>query len=296
MPAAKKLLAFDLGAESGRGILGLFDGQRLRLEVVHRFPNGPVRRSTRCTGTCCACTGRCLTRCEMCGGARGRRSARRRYLGRRFRACWVGTARCWATPAITATRTPRRSGAAFRAGARAEIFRQTGIQFMRFNTLFQLLALQRRPLAAAGRGGDAAVHAGLFHYFFTGIKVNELTDASTSQMLDPTARGWAYGLVKAFGLPGKILGTLVPPGQVLGPLRPSVAAETGLTPVPVIAPASHDTASAVAAVPAESGSWAYISSGTWSLMGVELPAPLVNETALRYNFTNEGGSAARSGS
>jgi rhamnulokinase len=108
-------------------------------------------------------------------------------------------------------------------------------------------------------------------------------------MLDPTTRGWAYGLVRSFGLPEKILGTLAQPGTVLGPLRPSAAAETGLNPAPVIAPASHDTASAIAAVPASGDSWAYISSGTWSLMGVELSAPLVNEAALAANFTNEGG-------
>src|SRR5262249_50475124 len=129
----------------------------------------------------------------------------------------------------------------------------------------------------------------LFHFFFTGVKVNELTDASTSQMYDPTARNWAFGLLQQFGLPTHILGTLVPPGRVLGPLRTAVASETGATPVPVIAPAAHDTAAAVAAVPAQGQSWAYISSGTWSLMGVELPAPLINDKVQEINFTNEGG-------
>jgi rhamnulokinase len=129
----------------------------------------------------------------------------------------------------------------------------------------------------------------LFHYFFTGLKVNEYTDASTSQMLDPSTRSWAHGLVKAFGLPGHILGTLVQPGTVLGPLRTTVAVETGLNAAPVIAPASHDTGSAIAAVPATGTSWAYISSGTWSLMGVELSAPLLSDAALAANFTNEGG-------
>jgi rhamnulokinase len=108
-------------------------------------------------------------------------------------------------------------------------------------------------------------------------------------MLDPNTRQWAYGLVQAFGLPTKILGSIVPPGTVLGPLRASVASEMGLNPAPVIAPATHDTGSAIAAVPAQGTSWAYVSSGTWSLMGVELPAPLVNDKALEVNFTNEGG-------
>src|SRR5262249_35459238 len=129
-----------------------------------------------------------------------------------------------------------------------EVFRQTGIQFMRFNTLFQLLALQRdrSPLL------EAAEHLlfmpDLFHYFLTGIKVNEYTDASTGQVIDPHTRTWARDLLRAFGLPEKIFGTLVPPGTVLGPLRPAAAADTGLAGVPVIAPATHDTAAAVAAV------------------------------------------------
>jgi rhamnulokinase len=129
----------------------------------------------------------------------------------------------------------------------------------------------------------------LFNYLFTGIKVNEFTDATTSQMLDPNSRTWAYELLRALGLPAHLPGSLVSPGTVLGPLRSAVATETSVQPVPVIATASHDTAAAVAAVPAEGTAWAYISSGTWSLMGVELDQPLINDAALRYNFTNEGG-------
>ncbi len=178
---------------------------------------------------------------------------------------------------------------AFARVPRRDIFRQTGIQFMRFNTLFQLLALQRDRSPLLEMAETLLFMPDLFHYFFTGIKVNEYTDASTSQMLDPQTRGWAYELVRAFGLPSQVLGTLVPPGTVLGPLRASIASETGINPAPVIAPASHDTAAAIAAVPASAASWAYISSGTWSLMGVELSQPLVSDAALEANFTNEGG-------
>src|SRR5262249_21030887 len=180
---------------------------------------------------------------------------------------------------------------AFAKVPRAEIFRQTGLQFMRFNSLFQLLALQRdrSPLLEAAE--NLLFMPDVFNYFFTGIKVNEFTNTTTSQIYDPTAKRWAYSLVKSFELPGKILGTIVNPGTVLGPLRTSVATETGMKPIPVIAPATHDTGSAIAAVPAQGNSWAYISSGTWSLMGAELPAPLINDKALEYNFTNEGGVA-----
>src|SRR5262249_22050174 len=172
---------------------------------------------------------------------------------------------------------------------KAEVFRQTGIQFMRFNTLFQLLALQRdrSPLLEAAQ--TMLMIPDLFHFFFTGVKVIEFTNATTSQMYDPTARGWAYGLVKAFGLPTKFLARAAAPATVLGPRRPALASETGVSPVPVTAPATHDTGSAIAAVPASGDSWAYISSGTWSLMGVELPGPLISEQVRQYNFTNEGG-------
>ena len=108
-------------------------------------------------------------------------------------------------------------------------------------------------------------------------------------MLDPYTKKWAYELVEAMGLPTKILGNIVPPGTVLGPLRSSIASETGINPAAVVLPASHDTASAVAAVPASGTSWAYLSSGTWSLLGVEIGRPVIDERALRYNFTNEGG-------
>jgi rhamnulokinase len=180
---------------------------------------------------------------------------------------------------------------AFRVMPREQIYRRTGLQFLRFNTLYQLIALKdaRSPLF------EAAEHLlfipDLFHYFLTGIKINEFTDASTSQMLDPLTRTWAHDLVSAFGLPSKILGSIVQPGTILGPLRASVASETGVVPAPVIAPATHDTASAVVAVPAQGDSWAFLSSGTWSLIGVELPQPLVNDETLAANMTNEGGIA-----
>jgi rhamnulokinase len=290
MPAEKKILAFDLGAESGRGVLGLLDGQRLRLEVVHRFPNGAVRTLDTLHWDVLRLHGEMTQTLRLCAARHGAIDALGvdtwgvdfAMLGRG--GTLLGNPRHY--------RDPHTEGVMERAFARvprADVFRQTGLQFMRFNTLFQLLALQeaRSPLLDVAE--TLLFMPDLFHYFFTGLKVNEYTDASTSQMLDPATRTWAYGLVKAFELPGHILGTLVRPGTVLGPLRASVASETGLNPAPVIAPASHDTGSAIAAVPAAGTSWAYISSGTWSLMGVELPSPLLTDAALGANFTNEGG-------
>jgi rhamnulokinase len=290
MAATKKLLAFDLGAESGRGLLGLFDGQQVRLEVVHRFPNGAVRTLDTLHWDVLRLYSEMLITLRKCAAEQGGLDGLGvdtwgvdfALLGRG--GTLLGNPRNY--------RDPHTEGVmeeAFRRVPRAEIFRRTGLQFMRFNSLFQLLALQRDRSPLLDVAETLLLIPDLFNYFFTGIKVNEASDASTSQMYDPATRTWAHDLVAAFGLPSRILGSLVPPGTVLGPLRHAVTAETGLGPVPVIAPATHDTGSAVAAVPAEGESWAYISSGTWSLMGAELPAPLINDQVAQYNFTNEGG-------
>lgn len=290
MPATKKLLAFDLGAESGRGILGLFDGSRLHLDVVHRFPNGAVRTLDTLHWDVLRLWTEMLTGLHLCVAEKGGVDAVGvdtwgvdfALLGRG--GTLLGNPRHYRDP-----HTEGIMEAAFARVPATEVFRQTGIQFMRFNSLFQLLALQRDQSPLLDVAETFLTIPDYFHYLFTGIKVNEFSNATTTQMYDPTAKGWAYPLLEAFGLPTKVLGTIVPPGTNLGPLRTTVAQETGATSVPVVLPASHDTGSAVAAVPAQGGSWAYISSGTWSLMGAELPAPLISEKVRQYNFTNEGG-------
>jgi rhamnulokinase len=292
MTATHKILAFDLGAESGRGVLGTLTGGRLQLDVVHRFPNGAVRTLDTLHWDVLRLYG------EMVNGLRACTTQHGRIDGMGIDTWGVDFALLGRGGTLLGNprhyRDPHTEGVMERAFARvsrAEIFRQTGIQFMRFNTLFQLVALQeaRSPLLEVAE--SLLLIPDLFNYFFTGIKVNEYTDASTSQLLDPQTRRWALELIKALNLPAGVFGTLVQPGTVLGPLRTSIAEETGSSPVPVIATASHDTAAAIAAVPASAASWAYISSGTWSLMGVELDRPLVNDAALAANYTNEGGVA-----
>jgi rhamnulokinase len=310
----KKILAFDLGAESGRGVLGLFDGRKLRLEVIHRFPNGPVRTLDTMHWDVLRLYSEMLATLHRCAGEHGEIASLGvdtwgvdfGLLGRG--GTLLGNPRHYRDP-----HTEGIMEAAFAKVSREEIFRQTGLQFMRFNSLFQLLAMQRDRSPLLEMADNLLFMPDLFHYFFTGIKVNEFTNTTTSQFYDPTAKRWAYDLVKAFDLPGKILGTIVSPGTVLGPLRSSIASETGVRPMQVIAPATHDTGSAIAAVPAKespmsgvshdsrhaasakpqatlnSPDWVYISSGTWSLMGAEISAPLINDKAREYNFTNEGG-------
>ena len=177
--------------------------------------------------------------------------------------------------------------------SREEIFRHTGLQFMQFNTLYQLLAMKLSDSPLLGVAKTFLMMPDLFHWLLTGVKCNEMSDASTSQFYDPVRGGWATDLLDRFGLPTDILGRIEQPGTNLGRLRGSVMAETGLS-ADVVLPGAHDTASAVMAVPARSRpgqrpDWCYISLGTWALMGVELPAPLVNDQVLQLNFTNEGG-------
>ena len=285
-----KLLAFDLGAESGRAVLGYFDGQQLRLEVLTRFANEPVRTLDALHWDVLRLHHDMLAGMRVCAAEHdGADSVGVDTWGVDF-ALLGRSGELLGNPRHY--RDPHTEGAmelAFAVMPRQELFRQTGIQFMRFNTLFQLLALKRddSPLLEAAQ--TLLFMPDLFHYFFTGEKANEYTIASTSQMLDPTTRTWADGLLRTFDLPQRIQGKTVQPGTVLGPLHRSVADVTGLRGAKVVAPATHDTAAAVAGVPAQGDAWAYISSGTWSLMGVELPAPRVNEETLAANFTNEGG-------
>jgi rhamnulokinase len=293
MAASKKILAFDLGAESGRALVGAFDGERLALEVVHRFPNGPVQTLDTLHWDVLRLWSEMVGALRKAGAEHGELASLGvdtwgvdfALLGRG--GTLLGNPRHYRDP-----HTEDIMDAAFAVVPRDEVFRRTGIQFMRFNSLFQLLALQRDRSPLLELAETMLFMPDLCHFWFTGIKANEYTDASTSQLIDPHTRLWASDLVRRFGLPERILGSLVQPGTVLGPLRPAVAVQAGVGAVPVIAPATHDTAAAVAAVPASGESWAYISSGTWSLMGVETRQPLTDDRALRVNFTNEGGVGA----
>ncbi len=172
---------------------------------------------------------------------------------------------------------------------KGETYMLSGIQFMQFNTLFQLFSAYRSGLSALDISKSLLFMPDTLNFLFTGVRRNEYTMASTSQMLKPGKAEWEYRLFDVAGIPHGLVGEIVLPGTVLGSLLPEVCAETGSDSIPCIAVASHDTASAIAAVPAEKGTWAYISSGTWSLMGIESPVPLVSEEIQALNFTNEGG-------
>jgi rhamnulokinase len=322
-------LAVDMGASSGRHVAGLFDGELLTLEEVHRFENGPVAVGDHLHWDLLH---------QWDNIQQGLRAAAAKY-GDRIRSIGVDT---WGVDFGLLGRgdelignpyhyrDARTEGMIDRATTivpREEIFAQSGLQFMRFNTLYQLLAMRlaRSPLLEAAE--SLLMMPDLFHWLLTGVKANEFTEATTTQFFDPRREAWAIDLLARFELPAQILGDVIQPGTTLGPLRPTVAEATGLTNVKVVAPGTHDTASAVMAVPAvskpdargrvsprhdpqagaprvfapanlrserlahvsEPPDWCYISSGTWSLMGVETAEPIVNEKCLALNFTNEGG-------
>jgi len=290
----KVYLAVDLGAESGRVMAGIWNGRTLRLEELHRFPNGGVSLGD---------TYRWDVLRLWSEIQHGLMLAGKKY-GHRIVSVGADT---WGVDFVLLTknneivgmpyhyRDPRTNGVmerAFKKVSRAEIFAQTGLQFMQFNTLYQLLAMQEQNPELLQQADCLLLMPDFLHWALCGAKVVEFTNGSTMQCLHPTTRQWAHGLLKKFGLPRKIFPKIVPPGTTLGTLRKSLAERTGLTNVKVVAPPTHDTASAIAAVPtANTGkaNWAYISSGTWSLMGVEVNKANLSARALTLNLTNEGG-------
>ncbi len=296
---AKNFLAFDLGAESGRAVLGVLDKARLQLEVVHRFSNPTGQMRGHIHWDLLAQWEELKTGLRLAGKTDG---ARRTLHGIGVDTWGVDFGLLDADGRIMGNpfhyRDPWTEGILEKTFARLDrkiIFDRTGIQFIRFNTLFQLAALHERYPHMLKSARRLLFMPDLFNYLFTDKEKSERSIASTSQMIDPRTRRWAKDLLEKLQLPTAILPELIDGGSVVGPLSDAVAEECDVEPMPVLAPGCHDTASAVAAVPATAGreDWCYISSGTWSLMGVELPSPIINDKSLAYNYTNEIGIGGR---
>ncbi len=279
-------LAIDLGAESGRAIRGCLSGGQLAIEEVHRFPNKPVHEN---------------------GGIfwdyRGLWHEIQRGIGiavqeRRTPLHGIGVDTWGVDFGLLGAdglllgrprhyRDPRNAAAmrrVFEIVPREQVFQYTGIQVMQINTLYQWFAARGAETAPARR---LLLMPDLFNYALTGVAKSEATIASTTQFFNPCRMDWSTELLGRLGLPVEILCPLIQPGTLLGPMREAPH-------TPVYAVAGHDTASAVAAVPVEGGeNWCYISSGTWSLMGLELDAPIINAESFAANYTNEVGVAGR---
>jgi len=289
-------LAVDLGASGGRVVSGAFDGRLLELEEIHRFENFPVAMGGQLVWD--------LVRLwhEVSAGLRAAAERHGAAVASVGVDTWgvdysflsvedalIGQPVCYRD-----ARTRGMLAAAEKIVPREEIFAATGLQFMEINSLYQLLALKQKQPTILQAADRMLMIPDLFHWLLSGERSNERTNASTTQCFDPQRGDWARGLLERFGLPVHLFGPIVEPGTDLGGIRADVAADTGLRGVRVVLPGTHDTASAVAAVPAEEPpsarpDWCYVSLGTWALVGAELDRPLVTPDCLARNFTNEAG-------
>ena len=284
-------LAFDLGASSGRAILGCIEHGVLKLTEVHRFKN----QMTRIHGTYYWNIYNLFD--ELKTGLKKCISD----LNIQPQSIGIDT---WGVDYAMVTRQGRLAGLPFayrdhrtdhsmdqffKRMPKKETYLLSGIQFMQFNTLFQLFASVQNKDRELLTAEKMLFTPDVLNYFFTGIQKNEYTMASTSQMLKPGKPEWEYKLFDAAGIDYRFGGEIVVPGTKLGTILPEIQEETGSLAIPCVAVASHDTASAVVSVPAEGKNWAFLSSGTWSLLGIESPNPMVSEKSLEMNFTNEGG-------
>ncbi|MBF8284962.1 MAG: pentulose/hexulose kinase [Anaerolineales bacterium] len=289
MSQTLNFVALDLGAESGRAMLAGFDGRTLRLEEVHRFPNGGVRVLDSLHWNPLRLFADIKHGLEACAQKAGRAVS-----GLGLDTWGVDFALLGRDDELLGNpfhyrdrRTLGMMEKAFERVPPEEIFERTGIQFMPINSLYMLLSMAGTPALEAA--STFLMIPDLFNFWLSGRKACEFTDATTTQLYDQRAGDWARSVIEKLGLPRHIFLPVTQPGTVLGPLLPTVAEEVGLDSVPVIAPACHDSGSAVAAVPARNKNAAYISSGTWSIVGVEVHAPIITPQSLQFNFTNEGG-------
>lgn len=285
----KRVLAFDFGASSGRAIIGCFDGDKITLEEVHRFSNDPVSVG----GTVYWDVLRLfyeikqgIIKAKIAGG---------------FDSIGIDTwgvdfglidseGKLMENPVhYRDARTVGLVDEAFNTMPKEKLYGITGIQFMELNTLFQLISLKKYRPWMLERADKMLFMPDLFGYMLTGKMCAEYSIASTSQLIDLDNRTWSKEILDAFGIKESIFAPLVQPGTVLGELSKEICEECGVDPVPVISVCGHDTQSAITSVPCEDGDFAFLSSGTWSLFGTELDKPIVNETSMNINITNEGG-------
>jgi rhamnulokinase len=287
---SSSFLAFDLGASGGRGIIGTLENKVLALNEICRFNNNmsqvldsyhwdilrlfdEIVKGIAKANTLGLCPG--SIGIDTWGVDYGLLDKNGNLLANPY--------------AYRDHRTDTAMEEFQRIVPRDKIYKLTGIQFMQFNTLFQLFAAKRDKLSIMDVASDLLFIPDLLNYMLTGIKKTEFTFATTSQLLNPVTGRWEKELFSALGIPVEIMQEIVEPGTILGPLHKSVIDETGLQDAHVIAVASHDTGSAIAAIPATDENFAYISSGTWSLMGIESPQPVITEDSFNFSFTNEGG-------
>ncbi len=282
-------LAIDIGASSGRHMLGYIEDGRLKLKEIYRFPNEMVKKDNRL----CWDLERLFT--EILNGMK-----KCCHLGKIPQSVGIDT---WGVDFVLLDKEDRILGnaVAYRddrtlsmdkkvAGYISEekLYERTGIQKQQFNTIYQLMAVKEEQPDHLAQAEAFLMIPDYFHYLLTGKKSNEYSNVTTTQLVSPATKNWDWELIERLGYPGKIFGKIALPGTKLGGLRAEIKKEVGFD-CKVILPASHDTASAVMAVPGKSKDILYISSGTWSLLGTELSEAACSEKSRIHNFTNEGG-------
>lgn len=293
----KNYLAFDLGASSGRAIVGKIDNGILKLDEIYRFSNGGVRVFDSIYWD--------LLRLfqEIKNGLL---EYVKKY-GSDLNSIGIDT---WGVDFVLLNERDELAGPVhtyrdnrtngmldkiFQKIPKSEIFNQTGIQFMPINSSTQLFSMVYTNSPELKITKTFLMISDYFNFLLSGVKCSEYSNATTSQLFDPTNNDWAYNLIKKMGLKEEWFCEIKDPGTILGPIEQNIAEEAGISPnTLIVTPLCHDTGSAIAAIPVDrqkvkKQEWAYISSGTWSLIGVELDKPLINEKSMRYNYTNEGG-------
>ncbi len=286
----ESFVAFDLGAESGRSMLGTLDSGRLSIRQLTRFPNEMKPFGGHLHWDAHALLGELRNGLRLCVAAGvqpvsvgvdawgvdfGLLDRHGKLLEQPY--------------AYRDHRTDGMMERFFERVPRQRVYQLTGVQFMQLNTLFQLFAAKQLDPGLCDLIDRLLFIPDLFNYFLSGTVGSEYTVASTSQLLNPRTKMWEAELFGALEIPVSIMQPIVKSGTKLGKLNADLAAEVSMQAASVTAVAAHDTASAIAAVPAGGENWAYISSGTWSLMGVEIASPILSAEALELNFTNEGG-------
>ncbi|WP_233566565.1 rhamnulokinase [Cohnella endophytica] len=286
------ILAIDLGASSGRALLGRLKDGKIEVEEIHRFPNDPVQVGDRLHWDILRLYHEIKTSLlkvkhrgiELKSMAIDSWAVDFGFVGKNGEL--IGNPYHYRD-----SHTEGAMESLFAEIPASVIFSRTGIQFLPFNTIYQLYALKQANSPWLKEGHRLLMIPDLLRYFLTGEMHNEFSNATTTQLYNPTTDKWDAELLKMLDFPASWFGDVLKPGQLAGRLRTSVCDELGIPSIPVYAVAEHDTGSAVAAVPATDKAFAYLSCGTWSLMGTEVDKPVLHELAQKLNFTNEGGVA-----
>lgn len=289
--SVSKYLAIDLGAESGRAIVGIIENNNIRLEEVYRFPNKQINILGHLHWDVLSLFD------EIKNGIRSAVKKGHADIKSVGIDTWgvdfgfitkqdelIGFPYCYRD-----TRTNGIMEKVFEIIPKEKIYSVTGIQFWQFNSLFQLAKYIDEDSELIKIADKLLFMPDIFNFLLTGIKTTEYTIASTSQLLNAINKNWDHSLLNKLHFPSSLFNKIIPSGTIIGKLRADIAAETGINDIDLIAPGCHDTASAVAAIPLKDKNSAFISSGTWSIIGVESDEPIINENTYRLNFTNEGG-------